>query len=82
MLTLAAQALTVEHQDWKLTHQRMVKILKREGKVSAPIPTAVKENAAETVFSPKTMKRVKAADEPVDSKNILQDRLRPESKLR
>ena len=78
------KALTLTNPEWKLTHQRMVKILKKEGKPPAKENTCQDANTNKgkaTVFSPNTLKKVKAADAPVDPKNVLKTRLRPKSSL-
>ncbi len=76
------KALTNANPQWKLTQQRMVKILKREHK---PV-VAFKENTAasaniDNLFSPKTASKAQAVDTPVNTKNILKSRLRPSKAL-
>ena len=91
------RSLTEQHPNWKLTQQRMVKILKKEddykatiennqntaniGNMSAPAASTAAPAAA-SIFSPTTKKTVMAVDSPVDAKNIIShSRLRPRSAL-
>ncbi|GMH84040.1 hypothetical protein TL16_g09794 [Triparma laevis f. inornata] len=76
--------LLASHPEWRLTHQRMVKILKREGKV--PLVVGSDENSREEenmkeLFSPKTRSKISEVDQPVRHQNIISSRLRPKSSL-
>jgi len=82
------KAIQADHPDYKLTHQRLVKILKKEGTVekesSENNQTAANNNATPTpnLFSPNSRARIAKADSPVSSKNVITgSRLRPKNAL-
>ena len=76
------KSLQVDHPDWKISHQRLVKILKKERESrensqtvsNAPSPSA-------NIFSPNSRARITKVDSPVASKNVLKSRLRPKAAL-
>ncbi|GMI02952.1 hypothetical protein TrVE_jg10443 [Triparma verrucosa] len=78
------KALLATHPEWRLTHQRMVKILKREGKVV--VKAVGDENDRDginrkEIFSPGTLSKISTLDQPVRHQNILPSRLRPKSSI-
>ncbi|GMI46939.1 hypothetical protein TrCOL_g8450 [Triparma columacea] len=78
------KSLQTEHPDWKISHQRLVKILKKERETSEnsqPLSNLPTPSPSSNIFSPNSRARISNADSPVSSKNVLKSRLRPKAAL-